>query len=168
MPLPSWLIAVITVSLIVFLIAVGVLLAVFWYIKSKRAANASQAGTVPLLNTQYQGVQTPQPNTQFSGVTNPTYHETTGQNQPGQTPQTNDVAYQPPNSTYYPQEFQNGAQNQFHNPLHNTAYQPHETPSAPQLDTSSGQQMYPQNTPYQDNNYLHSPPAYSPLFHGNH
>jgi hypothetical protein len=143
---------------------------VFWNIKRKRAANTSQAGTVPLLNTQYQGqeVQTPQPNTQFSGVTNPTYHETTGQNQPGQTPQTNDVAYQPPNSTYYPQEFQNGAQNQFHNPLHNTAYQPHETPSAPQLDTSSGQQMYPQNTPYQGNNYLHSPPAYSPLLHGNH
>ena len=45
--LPSWMIAVITVSLVVFLITVGLVLAVFWYVKKKRPANATQAGTVP-------------------------------------------------------------------------------------------------------------------------
>ena len=72
--LPSWMIAVITVSLVVFLIAIGLVLAVFWYVKKKRPANATQAGTVPLQNTPYQGteIQNQQPNTQFSGFNNPT------------------------------------------------------------------------------------------------
>jgi hypothetical protein len=51
------LIAVITVSLVVFLIAVGITLAVFWYVKRKRPANTTQAGTVPLQNTPYRGAQ---------------------------------------------------------------------------------------------------------------
>ena len=110
-PLPPWLIAVISVSAVVFLIIVGIVLAVFWYTKGKRATNAvTQAGNVPLHNTRYQGagVRNSQPNRQLSGIANPTYQENTFQNQRGQT---NDVVHQSPHSTYYPQGLQSRAQN---------------------------------------------------------
>jgi hypothetical protein len=98
-------IAVITVSLVVFLIAIGLVLAVFWYVKKKRPANATQAGTVPLQNTPYQGteIQNQQPNTQFSGFNSPT----TFQNHPQHG---NNVVQQSHNPSHYPQGFQNGSQ----------------------------------------------------------
>jgi hypothetical protein len=78
---------------------------VFWYVKRKRPANATQAGTVPLQNTPYRGaqIQNQQPNTQFSGFNNPTAF----QNHPQHG---NNVAQQSHNPSHYPQGFQYGAQ----------------------------------------------------------
>ena len=76
--LAPWLIAVISVS--VFLIIFGIVLAVFWYIKRKRATNAgTQAGNVTLHNTRYEGagIRNSQPDRQLSGIANPTYQENT-------------------------------------------------------------------------------------------
>ena len=67
-------IAVLTICLVVFFTAVGVLLAVFWYVKKTRLANTSRVGTVSLQNTQFQGAEIPhwQQNTQPSDPNNPT------------------------------------------------------------------------------------------------
>jgi hypothetical protein len=96
MHLPPWLIAVITIGAVVFLLVVGIVLAV--YITRRRATNAgNQAGNVPLHNIRYQGdeIRNSQQVRQISGIANPRYEETTCQNQP----------IQSPHFVYHPQEF---------------------------------------------------------------
>ncbi|CAB4018029.1 Hypothetical predicted protein [Paramuricea clavata] len=191
--LSSWAIAVITVSLVVFLIVVGITLAVFWYVKRKRPTNATQAGTVPLQNTSYQGtqIQNQQPNTQFSHLNNPTAF----QNYPHHG--NNNVARQSHNPSHYPHGFQYGAQgyvdsppnyddqghhttlssypaqsdneihqnhNRLHDPVYHTLKSPEVTKDA-QFQDISGQQMYPQNAPRQGHDYHHHPP-YNPQYQG--
>ena len=178
---PPWVIPVIAVSLFMFLLAVGMLLAVFWYMKSKRQTDTTQTGTMPLHNTQYQGgaeIQN-QSNAQSSYLNNPTQ----------QPEQINNGAHQSYN--YYPQRFDNGthafssqspvvqSQNlallpQQENENHGFNYHRLESPDAAQ-DTaykdSSGQQVYPQNDPFQSNSYPYNPPYnphYQVGFQGNH
>ena len=178
---PPWVIPVIAVSLVMFLFAVGILLAVFWYMKSKRQTDTTQTGTMPLHNTQYQGgaeIQN-QSNAQSSYLNNPTQ----------QPEQINNGAHQSYN--YYPQRFDNGthafssqspvvqSQNlallpQQENENHGFNYHRLESPDAAQdtaYQDSSGQQVYPQNDPFQSNSYPYNPPYnphYQVGFQGNH
>ena len=75
--LPAWGIAIITVCLVVFLIAVGILLAVFLYMKRKRSADATEAGPLPEESIQYQtgAEMLNQPNPQSCNLSNPIYHD---------------------------------------------------------------------------------------------
>ncbi|CAB4005247.1 Hypothetical predicted protein [Paramuricea clavata] len=146
--LPSWAIAVITVSLVVFLIAVGLVLAVFWYVKKKRPANATQAGTVPLPNTPYQGTETQNPaKSQQQGNENHGFHIN-------------------PSPIYEDPAQSDNEVHQNHNQLHNPVYHTLESPEATkdaQFQDSSGQQMHPQNAPLQGNEYHHHLP-YNPQY----
>ena len=83
---PPWLIAVLTISLIVFFSAVGIAVAVFWYVKRMRLAKASHAETVFFQNTQSRGAEIPsqvsqQQNIRFPDSSNPV--ALTDQLQPG-------------------------------------------------------------------------------------
>ena len=158
---PPWVIAVIIVCLVVFLVAVGILLAVVWHMKRKRS-DTTQAGTVPLHNTQYQEAETQNQQSNIS----PTYQGTT---------------FRIPNQShsYCPQSFDNGTHafpNQFpvfqgqnpalfpqqQNENHGFNCRGLESTEAARdtvcLD-SHDQQVYPQNDPFQGN---YPPPPYSP------
>ena len=51
--LPPWAVAVLKVSLVVLLFAIGVLLAVFWYRRRRRSTDTTHAETLLLHNTQF-------------------------------------------------------------------------------------------------------------------
>ena len=180
-------------SLVVFLVAVGIFLDVFFYMRRKRRANTTQAGTLSPDSTQYQARAEVlnQPNAQSYHLNNPTY-------QPGQT---NNVPLQP--HSYYPKRFKNDAydsskqtpvlqsQNQatllqqdnqgcqsvmsseptqlnnevhhYGNEMHDPVYHTLESQDAPEDTQNGGQQAYQLNVPYQSNNYPHNPP-YNPQF----
>ena len=148
---PPWLIAVLTVSLILFFVAVGILVAVVWYFQKKRPANTPQRGSVPLQNTQCQGGQVQNQQADTSGLNNPTAYQ-------NQLSHSGNVAHPSHNpSTVYPGRFQNGAQAAsshglpFQNPtqhgFENFGYHPH--PSQ-----TNGQQGR-NNEGHQYNNLLH-------------
>ena len=92
-----WVIVVITVSLVVLLIGIGILVVVVWHIKRKQPADATQTRNMPLQNIQHQaGAEIrSQPNARY--LNNPTYQRNALPNQPGQN---NNVAY--PSHSYYP------------------------------------------------------------------
>ena len=185
-PLPPWGIAVITVSLVVFLIAVGILLGAYFYVKRKRAANRTQAGTVPLRNSPYEATETSQ-NQQPSAP--PPYQALAFQvaNQPEQT---SNVAH-PSSNSYNSPRFHNGTQGfssqvpvvEWQNPAllpqqgnenHGFSYHRFDSPDAAQdtvYQNRSGQQVYPQHDPFQSNNYPCNPPynpQYQVGYQGNH
>ena len=173
---PPWVIPVIAVSLVMFLLAVGMLLAVFWYMKSKRQTDTTQTGTMPLHNIQYQG---------GAEIQNQSNAQSFYSNDPTQQPeQINNEAHQC--YDYYPQRFDNSthafssqapvvqSQNLALLPQQENESHRLESPDAAQ-DTaykdSSGQQVYPQNVPFQSNSYPYNPPYnphYQVGFQGNH
>ena len=189
---PPWLIAVLTVSLILFFVAVGILVAVVWSFQRRRPANTPQRGSVPLQNTQYQGGQVQNQQANTSGLNNPTAYQ-------NQLSQSGNVAHPFHNpSTVYPGRFQNGAQATpsqglaFQNPTQhryeNSEFHPSQTND--QLGSNSEghhynnqlhQQFYhtverpdeKRATPYHDGSdppvYPQNvpPPAYNPHYQGN-
>ena len=101
---PPWLIAVLTVSLVLFFVAVGILVAVVWYYQKKRPTNTPQGGSVPLQNTQYQGGQVQNQQANAPGLNNPTAY----QNQLSHSGNVTHPSHNP--STVNPGRFQNGPQ----------------------------------------------------------
>ena len=63
--LPHWLIAVITVSAVLFLTVIVIVLAVFWYLRKRQPANSTRSATVPSQNREAR-IQNQQSNTQLS------------------------------------------------------------------------------------------------------
>ena len=148
---PPWLIAVLTVSLILFFVAVGILVAVVWYFQKKRPANTPQRGSVPLQNTQCQGGQVQNQPVNTSGLNNPAAYQ-------NQLSHSGNVTHPSNNPlTVYPGRFQNEAQAAssqglaFQNPIQqgyeNSGFHPH--PSQ-----TNGQQGR-HNEGHQYNNQLH-------------
>ena len=194
--LPPWLIAVITVSLVVFLIAVGLLLSVFWHVKKKPQVNTIHAGTMPLQNI-HQGAEIQnQPNTQFSHLNNPTAFETQLQQcnnsvaRQSHNPQrfhnaargtpNQDPLFQ--NPTKNPQNVQGNENHGFHmNPSPNYDDQGHHTAMSSfpaqsnnevTLEATKDTQYQDRsgqkmkNAPHQGNDYVHNP-LYNPQYQGN-
>ena len=186
---PPWLIAVLTVSLILFFVAVGILVTVVWYFQKKRPANTPQRGSVPLQNT---------PEASTPGLNSPTTYQLS---------HSGNLAHPSHNpSTVYPGRFQNGAQaassqgsafqdptqqgyensgfhpsqtidqqgrsnesNQYNNQMHEQFYHTLERPDEKQTTqrhNGSDQQVYPHNVPPQYMNYPQNPP-YNPHYQGN-
>jgi hypothetical protein len=196
------LIAVLTVSLLLFFTAVGILVGVIWYHQKKRPANAPQSGSVALQNTQYQGTQAQNRQAVAADVSNPTsyqHHLLQGNKDvahPSQHPSTAHrggpqngpsapnqslTSQNPTQQTHENSEFhfnpsqthnQQGHTNdhQYNNQLHDQVYHTLESPDAAH-GTHYGQQMYPQNSPHQHNEYphnpSHNPPPYNPHYQGN-
>lgn len=104
---PLWMIAVTTVSIVLFLVAVGISLALFWYMKRKPPAN----GAVPLLESERSGFQNQrQGNTQLSDVNTAQHQGITFSNQPYPNSNVSSVA---------PQSHNPGFLNATHgNPIH--------------------------------------------------
>ena len=189
-------IAVITVSLVVFLIAVGLLLAIFWYVKKKPQVNTIHAGTMPLQNI-HQGAEIQnQPNTQFSHLNNPTAFENQLQQcnnnvaRKSHNPQRfHNAAQGTPNQdplfqnpTKNPQNVQGNENHGFHmNPSPNYDDQGHHTAMSSfpaqsnnevTLEATKDTQIQDssgqqmKNAPHQDNDYVHNP-LYNPQYQGN-
>ena len=149
--LPPWGIAIITVCLAMFLIAVGILLAVFLYMKRKRSADATAAGPLPQESIQYQtgAEMLNQPTPQSCNLSNPIYHDPEVESQnPGtiiQNGQGNNSSQHYHNQGYktamsldqtQPKDVQH-----YHNEMHDPVYHALESQDVPH-DTESSDHIY--------------------------